>query len=93
MKKNIGVKAFLKTMGLQKNLKTKQLDNRLLISLDDEGKTKLEEVWEQKYYGFASMLDLYSNLLATISILFYILIEVIAWYSPNFDFNACILFL
>ena len=60
MKKNIGVKAFLKTMGLQKNLKTKQLDNRLLISLDDEGKTKLEEVWEQKYYGFASMLDLYS---------------------------------
>jgi len=60
LKSNIGVRAFLKKMGLQRDASVLQLDNKLMNSLNAEGKKELEEVWRSRREGgFSSMLDLY----------------------------------
>jgi len=60
IKNNIGVRAFLKKMGFQKDASVLQLDNRLMNSLNAEGKIELEDVWRSRWEGgFSSMLDMY----------------------------------
>ena len=60
LKSNIGVRSFLKKMGLQRDASVLQLDNRLMNSLNDDGKIELEDVWRSRWEGgFSSMLDMY----------------------------------
>ena len=58
LKSNIGVRAFLKKMGLQRDASVLQLDNRLMNSLNDDGKIELEDVWRSRWEApfFSGML-------------------------------------
>jgi hypothetical protein len=60
--KNSISRAFLKAMGLQKNLSHEQIDKRLFSSLDDEGQIKLVEEVERRicHPGITDSLALYS---------------------------------